>query len=1164
MNTTISSLSKYNYTENYEKNDYIIEINNPNSNSKKYKKFIKKNKNFISTSKYRWFNCIPKIIIEQFLKLSNIYFLVIAIFQSIKEISNSNGRPVILMPLLVVILINGTKNFLEDLKRKHSDDKENTRNIFIYSNQNKNFVLKQWKNIKIGDIIKIKKNEIIPCDCIFLYNENNKQKISNEAFVETKNLDGETNLKFKKGIFNKPFDFNNLSGKIITNSSNEKLYEFKAIANFLNINDDKDIIINNDNFLLRGCILKQIEYVYAISVYCGHNTKIMKNSTKSRNKVSKVEKFMNTQIIYIFIFQIFLSIIAALFSYFELRSIKIKKFSLNKKLIPYIYKDLKLDFKFIIIKIFTWNVLLNNLVPISLLMTMELIKYFQGCFIQWDINIYDRETKNKAKVQTSTLNEELGQVEYLFTDKTGTITKNYLNFCKLCIGKKNYGNNFKTKLMTTNEDEFGSINNVNFEDNNFENDLKNCENFSEIDLFLSCLALCHNSFINNELKKEKNIIEYLSSSPDEIALLNFARNFKYIFFGTEDNNLLLLKNNVLMQYKKLLLIDFTSERKRLSIIVKDLKYNKYFLFIKGADNVIIPKLINKESNKILFEYLNNYANEGLRTLLIGYKQLDENIVSNYLNKINIAKNKYLNLDLIYDEIENNINLLGITGINDELQDEVPEVLNDFIEAGIKIWMLTGDKKETAKSISYSCNLINNKYTIFEFNEEENIKNQLINFIQQFNKIKSLNLTNNKFSLIISEIELNKIINSFELKLLFYLLSTNCTTVICCRVSPKQKARMVRLVKRFSKKKIVTLAIGDGANDVNMINTANIGVGIIGKEGLAAVRASDYSIGQFKFLHRIILFYGREFYRKNSFCIIYNFYKNFLFVIPQFILGFDSLFSGQTIYDPFLYQMFNILFSSLPIIFYTVYDKEISSLKVDYKKKWIKYYVDGLVDKYFNFKQFWKWIFYGLFQSFIIYIIIFKINLNGDLILNGTKIYSAIILIVNLKIMFKINNHTIISLFIFIISNSIYYVFVYFLSKNKKNFIFGNFDNFFYCINYYLEIIIILVICFLNDIGLKLMFSFCGCLKKRRKLNRKKLINNVDLDENKIHLKYQSEFQLVKNIILNNDYNNYNDYIKETNNIKFEDNKNINSINNENIKNIKKKKNIELLIENENS
>lgn len=148
----------------------------------------------------------------------------------------------------------------------------------------------------------------------------------------------------------------------------------------------------------------------------------------------------------------------------------------------------------------------------------------------------------------------------------------------------------------------------------------------------------------------------------------------------------------------------------------------------------------------------------------------------------------------------------------------------------------------------------------------------------------------------------------------------------------------------------------------MITAAHVGVGIKGKEGSQACRASDYALGEFKYLRRLLLYHGREAYRRNSILICYNFFKNVLLVLPQFWFGFFDFFSGQTLYDSFLYQFFNLFYASMPIIIYAIFDKEYDSNFLD---KCSSTYQIGLLGKMFNTKVFWIWFFNGVWQALLI-------------------------------------------------------------------------------------------------------------------------------------------------------------------------------------------------------
>lgn len=194
------------------------------------------------------------------------------------------------------------------------------------------------------------------------------------------------------------------------------------------------------------------------------------------------------------------------------------------------------------------------------------------------------------------------------------------------------------------------------------------------------------------------------------------------------------------------------------------------------------------------------------------------------------------------------------------------------------------------------------------------------------------------------------------------VAQECEAVLCCRVSPIQKQQVVKMVQECVPK-AKTLSIGDGANDVPMISAAHVGIGIKGVEGQQAARASDYAVGQFKHLRRLVFYYGRESYRKNSTLVLYNFYKNAILVLPQFwyAVVYGNI-SGVTLYDAILYQLSNVVFTFMPIVIYAVLDKDAGD---DYLESSHQYYFPGPKNLFFNPLIFWMWFGTGVIQAFFI-------------------------------------------------------------------------------------------------------------------------------------------------------------------------------------------------------
>jgi len=265
---------------------------------------------------------------------------------------------------------------------------------------------------------------------------------------------------------------------------------------------------------------------------------------------------------------------------------------------------------------------------------------------------------------------------------------------------------------------------------------------------------------------------------------------------------------------------------------------------------------------------------------------------------------------VAEEIEYDFELLGATAIEDRLQDEVGDTIEFIKQAGIKVWVLTGDKIETAINIGYACKLLVADMETFII-DKTSTKDILFQMVQH-RRDQQLTELNRPSGVIVAGHSLLKIAKLERARNTFLELADNASVVIACRVSPKQKAEVVNMVKQKHRGK-VTLSIGDGANDVNMITAAHIGIGISGLEGQQAARASDYAIGQFRFLKNLLFVHGREAYRRNSYLIAYNFYKNVIFVFPIFAFGTLSVFSGTGIYEAYLYQLYNVCYTALPVM-----------------------------------------------------------------------------------------------------------------------------------------------------------------------------------------------------------------------------------------------------------
>ncbi|KAK3100430.1 hypothetical protein FSP39_019862 [Pinctada imbricata] len=614
----------------------------------------------------------------------------------------------------------------------------------------------------------------------------------------------------------------------------------------------------------------------------------------------------------------------------------------------------------------TFIILYNNLIPISLQVTLEVVKFIQAIFINWDLDMYYEETDTPAMARTSNLNEELGQVKYIFSDKTGTLTRNVMEFKKCSIAGIVYGNN---------EDLEESFNDMSI----IENLKKKHVTAHVIQEFLTMMAVCHTVVPErrDEDDNDDDGIVYQASSPDEAALVKGAKLLGFIFKTRTPEAVTIQAMDKDEKYEILNVLEFTSTRKRMSVVVRTPE-GKIKLYCKGADTVIYERLDEKQLYRdITLQHLEEFATQGLRTLCIASAEISEDFYEDWKHTYYKASTSLQNRDRKLEEaaelIERNLQLLGATAIEDKLQEGVPEAIYNLAKADIKIWVLTGDRQETAINIGYSCKLLTQNMPLLIINEHslDSTRNTLRRHVQEFGDLLR---KENEVGLIIDGQTL-KYGLSCDCRQDFLDLAISCKAVICCRVSPLQKAELVELVK--DSVKAITLAIGDGANDVGMIQAAHVGVGISGVEGLQAACASDYAIAQFRFLNKLLLVHGAWSYYRLCKLILYSFYKNICLYVIE-------------------------IFTAAPPLAMGLFDRICSSESM---MKFPALYKSSQNAELFNVKVFWMWIFNSIFHSILLFWfpmlalqqdIAYSNGQVGDYLFLGNFVYTYVVVTVCLK------------------------------------------------------------------------------------------------------------------------------------------------------------------------
>ncbi|NXI87451.1 AT8B2 ATPase, partial [Rhipidura dahli] len=953
------------------------------ANAREYNEKFQYASNCIKTSKYNIVTFLPVNLFEQFQEVANTYFLFLLILQLIPQISSLSWFTTI-VPLVLVLTITAVKDATDDYFRHKSDNQVNNRQSQVLIGG----VLRQeqWMNVRVGDIIKLENNQFVAADLLLL----SSSEPHGLCYIETAELDGETNMKVRQAIpvtaeLGDTSKLARFDGEVICEPPNNKLDKFGGTLYW----KENKYPLSNQNMLLRGCVLRNTEWCFGLVIFAGPDTKLMQNSGRTKFKRTSIDRLMNTLVLWIFGFLVCMGVILAIGN-------AIWEHEVGICFQIYLPWDEGVHSAFFsgFLSFWSYIIILNTVVPISLYVSVEVIRLGHSYFINWDKKMYCAKRRTPAEARTTTLNEELGQVEYIFSDKTGTLTQNIMVFSKCSVNGHSYGD---VQNMLGHKAELGERPEpVNFSFNPladprfqfWDSSLLEAVKLGDLHVheFFRLLSLCHT--VMSEEKSEGELL-YKAQSPDEGALVTAARNFGFVFRSRTPKTITVHELGQAVTYQLLAILDFNNIRKRMSVIVRSPE-GKIRLYCKGADTILLERLhpVNQSLTSITTDHLNEYAGEGLRTLVLAYKDLEESYYKDWSERLHRAGSapeaREDHMARLYDEVEHDMMLLGATAIEDKLQQGVPETIAILTLANIKIWVLTGDKQETAVNIGYSCKMLTDDmtevfvvtgHTVLEVREElrkarEKMMDASCSECNGFSYQEKLSskLTSvleaiaGEYALVINGHSLAHALEA-DMEVEFLETACACKAVICCRVTPLQKAQVVELVKKY--KKAVTLAIGDGANDVSMIKTAHIGVGISGQEGIQAVLASDYSFSQFKFLQRLLLVHGRWSYLRMCKFLCYFFYKNFAFTMVHFWFGFFCGFSAQTVYDQYFITLYNIVYTSLPVLAMGVFDQDVPEQR---SMEYPKLYEPGQLNLLFNKREFFICIAQGIYTSVFMFFI----------------------------------------------------------------------------------------------------------------------------------------------------------------------------------------------------
>ncbi|XP_044515985.1 probable phospholipid-transporting ATPase IM [Gracilinanus agilis] len=767
------------------------------------KEGFEEDNNRIHTSKYNVLTFLPINLFEQFQRVANAYFLFLLILQLIPEISSLSWFTTI-VPLVLVLTITAVKDATDDYFRHKSDNQVNNRLSEVLINGR--LQSEKWMNVMAGDIIKLENNQFVAADLLLL----SSSEPHGLCYIETAELDGETNLKVRHALpvtSELGTDISRLAkfdGVVACEPPNNKLDKFTGDLSW----KDNKYPLNNEKIILRGCVLRNTSWCFGMVIFAGPDTKLMQNSGKTKFKRTSIDRLMNTLVLWIFGFLVCMGIILAIGN-------SIWEHQVGDYFQAFLFRDevVKNPVFSGFLTFWSYIIILNTVVPISLYVSVEVIRLGHSYFINWDRKMYYSKKETLAEARTTTLNEELGQIEYVFSDKTGTLTQNIMTFNKCSINGKTYGE------------------------------------------------------VYDDLGRKTEINE--KTKPVDFSF-NPQADSKFQFY---DHSLIE------------------------SIKLGDPKVHEFFRLL-ALCHTVMPEEKNEET-----------------AMNIGYSC---NMLTDDMNEVFI-----------------------ISG-----------------HTAAEVW----EELKKAKEILFGRSTgFTNGYAFCEKLQE----------LKRGSTVEES--VTGDYALIINGHSLGHALEA-NLQNEFLEIACICKTVICCRVTPLQKAQVVELVKEY--RKAVTLAIGDGANDISMIKSAHIGVGISGQEGMQAVLASDYSFAQFRYLQRLLLVHGRWSYFRMCKFLCYFFYKNFAFTLVHFWFGFFCGFSAQTVYDQWFITLFNIVYTSLPILAMGIFDQDVSEQN---SMEYPNLYIPGQLNLLFNKSKFFICIAHGVYTSFALFFIPYGVfyNLAGE-------------------------------------------------------------------------------------------------------------------------------------------------------------------------------------------
>uniref|UniRef100_A0A8C0R1A7 Phospholipid-transporting ATPase n=1 Tax=Canis lupus dingo TaxID=286419 RepID=A0A8C0R1A7_CANLU len=892
-------------------------------------------RNSIKNQKYNVFTFIPGVLYEQFKFFLNLYFLVVSCSQFVPALK-IGYLYTYWAPLGFVLAVTIMREAIDEFRRFQRDKEVNSQ---LYSKLTvRGKVQVKSSDIQVGDLIIVEK-----VDAFLIYF---RHVYASSCFIRTDQLDGETDWKLKVAVsctqrLPALGDLFSISAYVYAQKPQLDIHSFEGTFTREDCDPPIHESLSIENTLWASTIVAS-GTVIGVVIYTGKETRSVMNTSNPKNKVGLLDLELNQLTKALFVALVALSVVMV---------------TLQGFVGPW-YRNL---FRFLL--------LFSYIIPISLRVNLDMGKAAYGWMIMKD------ESIPGTVVRTSTIPEELGRLVYLLTDKTGTLTQNEMVFKRLHLGTVSYGADTMDEIQNHLRNPYSQMQSQASGNNTSSTLPRKAQSSapkvrksvsSRVHEAVKAIALCHNVTPVYEpragMTGEAEYTEadqdfsdgnrtYQAASPDEVALVQWTESVGLTLVSRDLTSMQLrTPSGQILTYSILQMFPFTSESKRMGVIVRDESTTEIMFYMKGAD-VAMSSIV--QYNDWLEEECGNMAREGLRTLVVAKRALTEEQYQDFESRYSQAKlsihDRALKVAAVVESLEREMELLCLTGVEDQLQADVRPTLEMLRNAGIKIWMLTGDKLETATCIAKSSHLVSRTQDIHIFRPVTNRGEAHL----------ELNAFRRKHdcALVISGDSLEVCLKYYEHELVE--LACQCPAVVCCRCSPTQKAHIVKLLQQHAGRR--TCAIGDGGNDVSMIQAADCGIGIEGKEGRQASLAADFSITQFKHIGRLLMVHGRSSYKRSAALGQFVMHRGLIISTMQAVFSSVFYFASVPLYQGFLMVGYATLYTMFPV-FSLVLDQDV---KPEMAMLYPELYKDLTKGRSLSFKTFLVWVLISIYQGGIL-------------------------------------------------------------------------------------------------------------------------------------------------------------------------------------------------------